>query len=275
MKRASAYLLQSLVPLGAVAITVVLCLFTVRGQEADQAAMVAMGQSSNRVVGLGSYLGTTFVPAASVLIVAASVLFALVRRRIGQAAAAALLFAGSAVTSQLLKNEVLARPALLSDAGWYGNSLPSGHVSLAVAAACAVVFVLPRGPKLVAAPVVAAGALLAGVGIIAAGWHRPSDVIAATLLVGCWCSISAGVVGLASQLAPNRRVIVATGPAGAAPLAAAVLLVGSAVSAVALALGYAASTWSTVSSVALMAVTVVLTSLAAAAISSDGRVFRV
>ncbi|MFC3500087.1 phosphatase PAP2 family protein [Micromonospora krabiensis] len=135
------------------------------------------------------------------LVVATAVIgfIALMRGRIALAITATLLIAGANVTTQLLKHG-LARPDLGIDLErvYAGNSLPSGHTTVAGSVAVALVLVLPAKVRVVGAFVGAGYAAVAGVATLSAGWHRPSDAVAAFLVVGIWAAL-AGLVLLVTQ----------------------------------------------------------------------------
>lgn len=119
---------------------------------------------------------------------------ALARRRVMLAAMATLLIVGANATTQLLKHAT-ERPDVGVDIARVaaGNSLPSGHTTVAASVAVALVLVLPAQVRGAAALLGAGYAGLAGVATLSAGWHRPSDAVAAYLVVGAW----AAGVGLA------------------------------------------------------------------------------
>lgn len=114
---------------------------------------------------------------------------ALIRRRVALAVGAILLIAGANVTAQLFK-AILARPDLGVDPerAAVGNSLPSGHTTIAASVAVALVLVLPAKARATGAIIAATFAALAGVATLSAGWHRPSDAVAALLIVGAWAA---------------------------------------------------------------------------------------
>ncbi|TDB71745.1 phosphatase PAP2 family protein [Micromonospora sp. KC723] len=124
---------------------------------------------------------------------------ALIRGRRALALGATLLIAGANVTTQLLKYG-LDRPALGIDPqrDAVGNSLPSGHATVAASVALALVLVLPPKVRPLAAFLGGAYAAVAGVATLSAGWHRPSDAVAAFLVVGVWAAL-AGLVLLVFQ----------------------------------------------------------------------------
>ena len=112
-------------------------------------------------------------------------LVALARGRPRLALGAGAIIGVSIVTTEVLKKRVLARPAL--DPGipeaLLPNVFPSGHTTIAVATAVALVLVVPyrlRGPAAVVGGTYAAGVAVA---TLEAGWHRTSDALGAIFLV--------------------------------------------------------------------------------------------
>lgn len=124
---------------------------------------------------------------------------ALIRGRIALAVTATLLIAGANVSTQLIKYG-LNRPDFGVDPerAAVGNSLPSGHTAVAASVAVALMLVLPRKVRAVGAVLGALYAAVAGVATLSAGWHRPSDAVAAYLLVGVWAAL-AGLLLLVTQ----------------------------------------------------------------------------
>ena len=129
------------------------------------------------------------------------VLIALARGRVLLALVAGGVIACSNVTTQVLKHG-LYRPDFGVDPAReaVGNTLPSGHTTVAASVAIALVLVLPVRVRGVAGVAGAAYAALAGVATMSAGWHRPSDAIAALLVVGGWAALG-GLVLLIGQRA--------------------------------------------------------------------------
>lgn len=124
---------------------------------------------------------------------------ALARRRFVLAVVAVLIVAGANITTQVLKRGLLSRP----DFGYDEHSpdipsLPSGHSTVAMSVAIALVLVLPPRLRGSVALFGAGYAGLTGVATLSAGWHRPSDVLAAYLVVGAWTAVG-GLVLLGSQ----------------------------------------------------------------------------
>ncbi|MGN8026404.1 phosphatase PAP2 family protein [Microbacterium sp. 22242] len=81
------------------------------------------------------------------------------------------------------------------------NSFPSGHATVAAAAAFAVFLVSPPRWRPLAAVLGGAFAVLTGVLLVIDQWHRPSDVVAAFILVAA-CGALGGIALLAWRVPP-------------------------------------------------------------------------
>lgn len=189
---------------------------TVPGQQLDTVSLAGNTIGQGHVGGLVA----TVLDAVSVLSVIAAIgaigFIALTRGRVLLAAVATLMVVGANASAQLLK-AVTERPDLGIDMARAaaGNSLPSGHTTVTASVAVALVLVLPAAVRGVAALVGAVVSALAGVATLSAGWHRPSDAVAAFLVVGAWAAL-AGLVLVVAQR--NRS---GAGASGADPPAAA------------------------------------------------------
>ncbi|WP_420850489.1 phosphatase PAP2 family protein [Planosporangium mesophilum] len=179
-----------------------ICHFFVRtehGQMLDLVALTGNTVGQSRVEGpVDTILNT--MSALSLAIATAVVGFiALIRRRVALAVGAILLVGGANVTTQLLK-QIIYRPELGVDMerAAAGNSLPSGHTTIAASVAVALILVLPARLRGVGGVLGALFAAVAGVATLSAGWHRPSDAIAALLIVGAW-ACAAGVFIVIAQ----------------------------------------------------------------------------
>ncbi|WP_433493696.1 phosphatase PAP2 family protein [Micromonospora sp. CA-248089] len=135
---------------------------------------------------------------------------ALIRGRKALAVTATLLIGGANVTTQVLKH-YLVRPdfGIDPERAAAGNSLPSGHTAVAASVAIALILVLPRKLRVTGAFLGAAYAAAAGVATLSAGWHRPSDAVAAYLVVGAW----AAVAGLVLLFFQREQAVVEPGDA--------------------------------------------------------------
>ena len=170
--------------LGALTLVVLvrLALQSQRGQAWDDSAMrTVMGGRDTRltVLSLLGYVGI----GAIVAVVAACVVVSILRGRIALAVGAVVVIAGSNVTTQVLKHTLLDRPDL--GLGTL-NSLPSGHTTVVASAVGAALLVAPAMSRPVIAVAGGFATALTGASTVVAGWHRPSDVIAALAVSLVW-----------------------------------------------------------------------------------------
>lgn len=178
---------------------------TTTGQSLDTVALAGTTIGRQRIDGVvGPVLDAVSVLS---LLAATGVIgfIALLRRRFALAVATTGLIAGANVTTQLLKYG-LSRPDLGVDPERVavGNTLPSGHATVAASVAVALVLVLPPRIRGWAAVAGAGYAALAGVATLSAGWHRPSDAAASMLVVGGWAALAG--LGLWAVQPANTRV---------------------------------------------------------------------
>jgi len=161
------------------------------GQLLDSVALAGNSIGQARIEGP---VGTILNAISVVSVVAATAIvgfIALIRRRAAVAFGAILLVAGANATTQVLKH-VIDRPELGVDVqrAAAGNSLPSGHTTIAASVAVALMLVLPAGARGIGGIVGALCAAAVGVATLSAGWHRPSDAVAALLVVGVWACVT-------------------------------------------------------------------------------------
>lgn len=188
---------------------------TEAGQRADDAVRGGLSRDEAPAVydATSDLLATISVSSLALLGLAIMAL-ALLRGRPGLALGAGALVLGANVTTQVLKRE-LPRPDLLG-AGGPGGSYPSGHVTVAVSLAAALVLVAPPAARWGAAAIGAVYAGGVGVAVIALDWHRPSDVLGAQLVAVGWAGLAAAALAAGRRRrgparAPSRGAVVATG----------------------------------------------------------------
>jgi membrane-associated phospholipid phosphatase len=142
------------------------------GRRLDHALMLAVEDRFSAVQGrLLDVLGlVNVVSVGLVLLVLAGI--ALARRRPGAAVAGVVLVLTTQVLTQGLKSA-------LPREGSAENSLPSGHVTVITALVVAALLALPPALRWVAGLVGTVLVAGASVAVMAVGWHRPGDVIAA------------------------------------------------------------------------------------------------
>ncbi|NIL43799.1 phosphatase PAP2 family protein [Salinispora arenicola] len=204
------------------------------GQWLDTVALTGNRIGQDRIDGPVNHILNAMSVAALLAATAVIGFIALIRGRVALAVTATLLILGASLTTQALKYG-LARPDLGIDPQriFAGNSLPSGHTTVAASFAVALVLVLPPTVRVLGAYVGVAYAAAVGVATLSAGWHRPSDAIAAYLVVGVWAALG----GLVLLITQRERVTADSGDAHR--LAAVVLGAGSALVVVACGLALA------------------------------------
>lgn len=168
---------------------------TAAGQRVDGLAFAGAQHGQHRLWTLAEPLLDVVSVSFVVLGILAAMTICLVRRRWVLAAQVAVLIAGSNATTQVLKYWVYDRPELLP--GWTGaNALPSGHTTVAASVAVALLIAVPRSWRPVVAVLGAAWAAATGISTLVGQWHRPSDVVAAMLVVTAWgaavCALGSG-----------------------------------------------------------------------------------
>jgi membrane-associated phospholipid phosphatase len=102
---------------------------------------------------------------------------------------------GANLTTQVLKEIVLDRPNLIGSGAFaYGNSFPSGHVTLAASLALGALLVAPRRLRSLVALAGAAYVSIVGISTLTAGWHRLADALGAMLVALAWTGAVAAAV---------------------------------------------------------------------------------
>lgn len=176
---------------------------TAHGQQVDQAALEGAHIGRTRLWEFAEpvldVVGVGFIAAA--LVTCAVIAF--VRRRWGLALVAAGVVAGANVTTQGLKHWVLDRPGF--GFGPEFNTLPSGHTTAAASVAAAVLLVVPPRARPWAAVLGGAYAGATGVSTLIGQWHRPSDVVAALLVVLLWGALACAVLAVGVDTTEDRR----------------------------------------------------------------------
>ena len=158
---------------------------TAAGQRVDDLAFDGATHGQGRLWQVAEPVLDVVSVAFVVAGVGVAMLVAVLRRRWVLALQVAVLVAGANVTTQVLKHGILDRPELLD--GWTGpNTLPSGHTTVAASVSVALLLVTPRAWRAVVALLGAAYTGATGVSTLVGQWHRPSDVVAAVLVVLAW-----------------------------------------------------------------------------------------
>jgi hypothetical protein len=170
------------------------------GQRLDDAALRGRTRDSAVQHAVGRALDTVSTTSL-VVATAALVVVALVRRRPRLAVGVGILVVGANVTTQILK-DVLDRPRLADTAVTSVTSFPSGHSTVAMSLALALVVVVPSRQRLVAGIAGVSYAVLVGAATLTGAWHRTSDVLGAYLVTLAW---TAGVCAWLVRARRGRR----------------------------------------------------------------------
>ncbi len=165
------------------------------GQEVEEAVI----RGAVQLVARSDVSFTGRISAVNVVTVglgaAVAVVVALARRRPRLALVVAGVAGGSLVTVQVLKRVVLDRPLLVpTDYAEGTNTFPSGHTSVGMVLAVVLVMVLPLRARPWTWVVVGLFGATFGVSTVLAAYHRPSDVVAAHLVVLAWALAGAAVL---------------------------------------------------------------------------------
>jgi membrane-associated phospholipid phosphatase len=211
-----------LVAVGVLVAAYLLLVLTPLGQSWDDAALV--GRLRERAADraeVGRYLkGIDTV--TLVLMVVIVLVVGLVRRRARLALVAGGAFFAAVVSAELLK-ALLPRPsyggelAILASKEY--DTYPSGHSTIATGFVLALVLVTNNRWRPLVALLGILWAASITTGVVAAGWHRPSDAIGGIALATAWMSVAG------SHLARGRGLATEPGRlAGRLPVVAAVLV---------------------------------------------------
>lgn len=84
---------------------------------------------------------------------------------------------------RLLRDVVLVRPQLHSWIAETSNSAPSGHAAASTACVVVLIAAAPKWLRPVVAAIGGTWASVVAFGLIADGWHRPSDIVISVLIV--------------------------------------------------------------------------------------------
>lgn len=174
---------------------VALYLFFVRDESGQAIDQLAFNGAEDGTTGMAlTQRLLDLIPSVMVAVGAiASIVIAVVRRAWFPLLVAVAAAFAAVVTTQLLKNVFLTRPDLGVD-GYVSNSFPSGHTTVAAASALMVFLVASPHTRWLAGTIGAAFAVAAGVSTLVSLWHRPSDVIAALLVVSFWGCVGGAVL---------------------------------------------------------------------------------
>ena len=154
---------------------------TTIGQELDEAALAGAELEPQGVI-TEAWDELDVISVASLAGVCVVIgVIAMLRRRFALAFAALATVGIANVATQLLKRVILPRPDLIGAGDL--NSLPSGHATVAATVSVGLVMVTAPRWRSITALVTMLFPISIGVAVVTAGWHRPSDSIAAFCVV--------------------------------------------------------------------------------------------
>lgn len=156
--------------------------------------------------------------ASFVVLGAAVVLGAFLAGRRRRAVIAALIIAGAPVLKELVAWSLAGADPVGGEAARASQgAFPSGHVAVATAIGLALVVVLPARLRPAGGVLAVAYATVIAVGVIALGWHYPSDIAGGMLLAFAWAAVVLGVLPVEREgpLAPAWRTPAAIAAGGA------------------------------------------------------------
>ncbi len=158
---------------------------TEHGQRIDNKALQGRTTVDPDALDVANHVLETISVASLVAGTGALVFIGLVRGRLLLAIAVGVSIFGANVTSEVLKRIVFERPDLI-DVGKFGNTYPSGHATVAMSLAVGAVLVAPRRWRGTAAVAGVVYASAVSTAVLLAGWHRPSDAVAAAFVAVGW-----------------------------------------------------------------------------------------
>ena len=117
-----------------------------------------------------------------------------------------VMILGANLTTQILKRMIFTRPVITGqgDLLGAGNSLPSGHTTVAMTIAVAALLASPPRYRLWLGGITGIYAGLVGAATVSAGWHRPSDVIGATFVAVGWGALVSVALIVLRERTPIR-----------------------------------------------------------------------
>jgi hypothetical protein len=129
---------------------------------------------------------------AAIIVTLAIGLSSLVQLRPDRLAVLGITVGGANLATQLLKYVLIERPSYTWSAP---NSLPSGHVTMVTSVTLMLVLLTAGAVRRLLLVVAAVATFSVSVAVMVAGWHRPSDVLAAVLVCGCFGALTVAAVG--------------------------------------------------------------------------------
>jgi membrane-associated phospholipid phosphatase len=170
---------------------------TTRGQLVDDASLRGTTIGRSHIISPVSLILEVISVAALGLATIAVGVVGFLRKRPVLALLAMIVVAGSVISTELLKYQVFSRPLLDTATDRLAfNTLPSGHTTVALSVGVGMTLVAPARWRVLVGTLGVVYGAATGVATMSAGWHRPSDAVAACVVVGTWVALI-GVVAAA------------------------------------------------------------------------------
>ncbi|MFT4148295.1 MAG: phosphatase PAP2 family protein [Micrococcaceae bacterium] len=177
-------------------ITVYFFVYTIRGQNWDQAGVVAVRSHANVLYPPLLKFFAVFPISAALITGAILGVYAFFTKRWRQYIACGFMLLSANITTQLFKRFIIERPEYIQTY-WYNkvtgqeiNSMPSGHTTVAATLVMAVVIMVPIEKR----NLVSFLGIFFYTGIATllflGNFHRASDVVGAFMVVGFWMVLS-------------------------------------------------------------------------------------
>ncbi|MGI8631464.1 MAG: phosphatase PAP2 family protein [Solirubrobacterales bacterium] len=169
------------------------------GRDVDEAGILKYGESASlpRVQEATEAIVTTIDRGSLLFFGLAALGLALVRRRGRLAVAIVILLVGANLGTQVLKPLLGNLDPTGGDALRFPHhdAFPSGHATVSMSLALSLLLGAPHRWRPVVAAAGAGYAALVGGGMVALGWHFPSDVAGGYLMAAAWTAIAVALVG--------------------------------------------------------------------------------
>lgn len=192
--RVRRYIVVAVAAAGLLAVVYVVFVRTGWGQRFDDVAFDGREVEDPEITRATNDLLHSVTRSTLFLLTGAVVLFALARRRWRLALVAGASISGAVITTEIFKLQLLTRPDLDGIAGIEENSFPSGHATIGMALALGLVMVSPHRWRWLSTLAALAVSMTFGVGVLATGWHRPSDTVGAFLVCVIWFGLGTAIL---------------------------------------------------------------------------------
>lgn len=132
------------------------------------------------------------------------VLVGVLRRRPLLGLAAGACVGATTLTAEFLKRVVIERPPTPGEVAQLShNSFPSGHVAISTSLALAAMIVVPHRWRRPVGAIAALWVTFQAAGVLAAGWHRPSDALGGYAIALAWAALAVWALARIGRVSPS------------------------------------------------------------------------